>query len=111
MGHGIGTVGSDVWPVQVHHDEIGPPADRDRADFVFESERPRPAQRRELEHLPRGERVRAEARLLDQRGEAHLGEHVEPVVAGCPVRAECDAASRLEQLRHFGDPAAQLQVR
>src|SRR2546427_6895950 len=36
---------------------------------VFESERPRPAQRRELEHLPRGERVRAEARLLEQRGE------------------------------------------
>src|SRR2546430_4366939 len=61
----------------------------------------RSAQRREFEHLPRGERVRAEARLLDQRGEAHLGEHVELVVAGCPVRAECDAASRLEQLRHF----------
>src|SRR5205814_232553 len=72
--------------------------------------RAHPPERGELEHPTGGERVGAEPWLLDQGGEAHLGEHVEPVVAGRAVRPDGDVAPRGQQLRHLRHAARELQV-
>src|SRR5256884_238365 len=92
------------------HHEVGALARRDAPDLVLEAQGTSAAQRRELEHLRGGERVGAEARLLDQGGEAHFGEGIEPVVAGGAVRADGHTAPGGEQLGDFRDTAGELQV-
>src|SRR5216110_317060 len=100
----------EVRLAQVEDDQVGALAGGDRADLGFEAERAGAPERGELEHPTGGERVGAEPWLLDQGGEAHLGEHVEPVVAGRAVRPDGDLAPRGEQLRHLRHAARELQV-
>ena len=84
--------------------------DFDRADLRFQSDGARPSQRCQLEDLRRGQRLRAQARLLDERGESHFGKRVEPVVAGGAIRADSHVAAGGEHLRNRRHTAAKLQV-
>ena len=79
---------------------------------VVEPERARAAERRELERVGGGQRVRAAlagARADDRR--AHLVEHVERRRRRGAVRRDADADARLAQRRERGDAAAEDPVR
>src|SRR5262249_15917208 len=49
-------------------------------------------------------------RLVDERGQSHLGEHVEVVVASGTVRAEAHVHTSVNKLRDGGNPGGQLEV-
>src|SRR5207244_4806459 len=91
----------EVRLAQVEDDQVGALAGGDRSDFGLEAERAGASERGELEDPTGGERVGAEPWLLDQGGEAHLGEDIEPVVAGRAVRPDGDVAPRGQELRHL----------
>src|SRR5207249_2850008 len=109
--YGVAHRRMEVRLPQVEDDQVGALAGGDRADLGFESQRASATERGQLEHPTGGERVGAEPWLLDEGGEAHLGEHIEPVVAGRAVRPDGDVAPRGEQLRHLRHAARELQVR
>src|SRR5438034_810858 len=70
--HYVRLLGHHVRPREIEHHEIRLLAGLDRADLGVEPERPRAAERGELQRPGGGECVGAEARLLNQRGEPHL---------------------------------------
>ena len=109
--HRVRRRGREMRAAEVQHHEVGAPPHRDRAELLFQAQGARASRGGELQHLARGQDIRAVARLLDQRGEAHLREHVEAVVARRPVRAQRHPAPGLEHLRDSRYPAPQLEIR
>ena len=98
-------------PVEIDDGQVRALPHFDRSDLRVETEGARPAKRGELEHLGRGQRLGAEARLLDQGGGPHFLERVQSIVARRAVGAEPHAAPRREHLGDRRDPAAELQIR
>src|SRR5262245_23804535 len=71
----------EVRSIAVHEDEVRALADFDRADVGFETHRAGAGARRHFHGVARSQRARLTTDGLKGRGEPHLLEHVEPVVA------------------------------
>ena len=92
---GVFDVGHVFEGISVHGDEIGRLARLDGADLISDAHCLRPAERGQSQRSERGRRRDvAGYRFGDQRGGAHLVEHVEAVVRRRPVRAEPNPDAR-----------------
>ena len=82
----------------------------DAAGLAGDAERRRTTHGGQPEHLQRGHGRRAVHRLLDERREPHLLEHIQRVVARCAVSAQRyrDAACKVPRDR--GDAGTEFQI-
>src|SRR5436309_13354792 len=95
---------SHMWTIHVEQYQISALACFNAADLVIETQRSSAVDCRHSQHSKRGQRLRAVQRFLDQRSSAHLGEHIQAVVARRAIRPERNRNPSLEHLKYRSEP-------
>src|SRR5712692_470872 len=100
-----------VQTVEIDHHQVCLLANLQRADFMLQTQGPRPIDGRHLQYgFSRDDQWVIGDSLVDDRGKFHFTDHVIVVVAGATIAAKGDIDTTGKQLWHFADAGGKLAI-
>ena len=98
-------------PAHIDQNQVGPGSQRDNAQLALHADRARSADGRHAQRLVCRQHARiAGSDFLQQRGRAHLVQHIEVVVRAGAVGSDADRQAAPDHPRDRSDPAGKLHV-